>query len=147
MTESAFLSEYIARTIAQAYKAEWYPLTDPFAEGWGEFVLVRGDEVKAFLRVLPDSNPDDFELDHFLDFRDTHRASTTLRSLGLKLLVARRAPKAIQIATVDGVSITSFHLHPDRVRLGWTIDAVEFRRSVPLPDGKDWSDLRHAKEG
>jgi hypothetical protein len=65
----------------------------------------------------------------------------------MKLIVARRAPSAIQFATLDGASVTSIHLHPtDRARMGWIIDAADFRRSIPLEDGKSWNDYRTAGE-
>lgn len=149
-TKTKFLSEFIARTIAQAFRCDWYPVLEPGTEGegWGEFVLVREGEAKAFLRCYPLSDEAEATSDHFLDLVTANRVATTYRALGLKLLVARRAPKSIQIATLDGASITGVHLHPtDRERLGWIIDAVEFRRSLPLPDEKGWSDYRTAGEG
>jgi hypothetical protein len=30
--------------------------------------------------------------------------------------------------------------------MGWIIDAAEFRRSIPLEDGKGWSDYRTSGE-
>lgn len=150
MTRLQFLSEFMTRTIAQAFKCDWYPVTEPGTEneGWGEFVLVRDGEAKAFLRVYPFSDEAETPSDVFLDLVTANRVATTYRALGLKLLVARRAPNAIQIATLDGASVTSIHVHPtDRSRLGYIIDAVDFRRSVPLPDGKGWADYRTAGEG
>jgi hypothetical protein len=30
--------------------------------------------------------------------------------------------------------------------MGWIIEAVDFRRSIPLADGKSWNDYRTAGE-
>ena len=147
MARGQFVSEIMARTLAQAFKCDWYPNLDPASEGWGEYCLVREGELKAFLRVFPFSEEGESTSDHFLDLKDAHRCATTFRSLGMKLIVARRAPSAIQFATLDGASVTSIHVHPtDRARLGWIIDAAEFRRSIPLEDGKGWSDYRTSGE-
>jgi hypothetical protein len=148
MNRAQYLSEVIARTLAQSFKCDWYPNSVPGGEGWGEFALVRDGELKAMLRVFPFSDEADATSDHFLDLADANRVATTFRALGLKLIVARRAPNAIQIATLDGSTIDAIHVHPtDRSRMGWIIDAADFRRTVPLPDGKGWEAYRTAEEG
>ena len=148
MTRAQFLGETMARTIAQSFKCDWYPNLETASDGWGEFALVREGELKAFLRVFPFSEETDCGADHFLDLRDANRCATTYRALGVKLLVARRAPNAIQIAVLDGETINAIHVHPtERSRYGWILDASEFRRTVPLPEGKGWADYRTAGEG
>ena len=148
MSRAQYLSEVIARTVAQSFKCDWYPNLVPGGEGWGEFALVRDGQLKAMLRVFPFSLESESTSDHFLDLAEVNRVATTFRALDLKLILARRAPKAVQLAVLDGASVTSIHLHPtDRARMGWIVDAAEFRRTVPLPDGKGWEAYQTTEEG
>lgn len=150
MTQHEFLSEFMARTIAQTFRAEWHKNELPGGEGWGEYLLTRNEEMKAVLRVFPTAHPADVSGPHWLSLEESNRVATTFRALGLKLLVARPAPGSIQIATLDGAKIDRIHLRKDEngvVQAGWEIDPVEFRTVVPLPDGKSWSDYKLAQEG
>jgi hypothetical protein len=144
MTATTYLSEVIARMIGKAFRCEWHRNELP-GDHWGEYLLVRDGEMKAVLRVFPDHPPELVDAPHYLDLAEANRVATTFRSLGLKLLVARRTPTGLQIATLDGVTVDRIHTwttEGGELRAGWIIDPIEFRRTVPLEEGKTWASFQ-----
>lgn len=147
MNQTAYLSEIMVRMIAQAFRCDWHPNEIPGGDKWGEYLLVRDNEMKALLRVFPDHPPEDTEAPHYLSLEEANRVATTFRSLGLKLLVARRTVAGLALVALDGASIDRIHTwktSAGEFRAGWIIDPIEFRRNVPLEAGKKWSDYQTA---
>ena len=137
-----YIAEVMARTLSQSMKCEWHPAENPH-----EFYMIRDDQVKAFVVTFPESRESETWRSQFIDLALANKCATTLKSLGIKLVLARRASQSVQFAVIEGDSITHIDAvkqpYSDTREYGWIVDAVEFRRVAPLPDNKEWSNYTH----